>query len=125
MKKLIISPNPKKNFIEELYKEFELLKKELKMNKKSKEQEKIFNDIQKMQNDIMKLSSYMQNDISLMLGDGQINRRGIQKSIIDMDKDFDEFISKLNELREQSRKILWILLSRRIIKKNKDYGNYY
>jgi hypothetical protein len=70
------------------------------------EQERIFNDILRLKNDIHTLSAYIQNDISLMLEDGKITKNEIIESIKDMDKDFDKFITEVNELREQSREML-------------------
>ena len=52
------------------------------------------------------LAGYVQNDFERMLEDGTTTKETINAEIIEMDKQYDEVIAELNELREQARDIM-------------------
>tara|TARA_R110002049_G_scaffold231127_2_gene403392 strand:+ start:2565 stop:2858 length:294 start_codon:yes stop_codon:yes gene_type:complete len=69
-------------------------------------QEKIFNAIKNMKHRMQGLAGYVQNDFERMLEDGTTTKETINAEIIEMDKQYDEVIAELNELREQARDIM-------------------
>lgn len=69
-------------------------------------QDKIFNAIKNMKHQMQGLAGYMQNDFERMLEDGTTTKETINAEIVEMDKQYDKVIAKLNELREQARDIM-------------------
>lgn len=69
-------------------------------------QKKLFNEIKAMQYRIQGLAAYVQNDFERMLEDGTTNKETINAEIVEMDEQYDEFITELNKLRKQARDIM-------------------
>lgn len=69
-------------------------------------QEKLFNEIKDMQYRIQGLAAYVQNDFERMLEDGTTNKETINAEIIEMDEQYDKFITELNKLRKQARDLM-------------------
>ena len=69
-------------------------------------QEKLFNEIKVMQYRIHGLATYVQNDFEKMLEDGTTNKETINAEIVEMDEEYDKFITELNELRKQAHDIM-------------------
>lgn len=69
-------------------------------------QEETFNHIIRLKHGLQSLSSFVQNDFTLLLNDGYVSKEEIKQSINDLEKAYSKFINELNEVKEDSIKIL-------------------